>query len=364
MSSSTSNPCSVHDIQLNDVLCVDQVADSAINSFAQDGFYIFPNCVFRAGREGVAAAVRALEDILNGIYETGKPPTKLPAGFHQNHQQAAGSSARRFVIGSSCRVNPGGKGDAYVDDMPSSSATTTTTPSIVVRKSIATTLQIINAHISSKFLDAVCQSPSLGQAVCRLCKWPGCRLAQDQAWLKPPGSGPLSFHRDTTYFDFVPKEVCTVWFAFDDLLDAAMGPLEYCAGSHLWGEHRRGSANQFFDENYRALCEDAAKLEKHSHGEESGGDFSLLLRYVQVKLSAGGCSIHDGRTWHGSGPNSSNQQYRKGFGIHFIRSDAVFQSHEPLGKLWKPYKKGGAESSDFSLPDEFPITFQVSSTQD
>jgi len=35
----------------------------------------------------------------------------------------------------------------------------------------------------------------------------------------------------------------------------------------------------------------------------------------------GGVGIHDGRCFHGSGPNKSNR-VRRAIGVHFIRSDA------------------------------------------
>lgn len=53
----------------------------------------------------------------------------------------------------------------------------------------------------------------------------GARLAQDQVWAKPPGAGPLVFHRDSTYFDFNPADVTTVWLALDDMVPE-LGPLE------------------------------------------------------------------------------------------------------------------------------------------
>ena len=37
---------------------------------------------------------------------------------------------------------------------------------------------------------------------------------------------PLVFHRDSTYFDFDPSDVVTVWLALDDMTPD-LGPLEY-----------------------------------------------------------------------------------------------------------------------------------------
>ena len=37
----------------------------------------------------------------------------------------------------------------------------------------------------------------------------GARVANDQVWFKPPGSGALNYHRDSSYFDFSPADVTT-----------------------------------------------------------------------------------------------------------------------------------------------------------
>jgi phytanoyl-CoA hydroxylase len=343
----------------DDVLCVSPVDEATAAAFSRDGFTVFPACVFRDGPAGVALAVSALEDILNGVYDTGCPPSKQPAVLPSGspHDDKVLETQRdRFVIG------PSTGAPSFTADGMSSEEASRSCLSILTRRSKPATLQIINTRFASRFLDAVCRSPSLGKAVAALCGWPGVRLAQDQAWLKPPGSGPLSFHRDTTYFDFSPKEVCTVWFSFDDLQAPgrdSMGPLEYCVGSHLWGDCRRGSANQFFDADYKVLCRDAWLQHLQQHNDSGGELGQKDLAFHAVAVAAGGISIHNGRTWHGSGPNKAlSSVYRKGLGVHFIRSDAVFQSTEPLGKMWAPYKKGGAGSSDFSLPDDvFPITW-------
>ena len=82
---------------------------------------------------------------------------------------------------------------------------------------------------------------------------------------KPPGAAPITFHRDSAYFDFDPPEVTTVWVALDDM-SREVGPLEYVVGSHLWGDGRIGSAHQFFDGKKHgsgrfALLHDAARRE-------------------------------------------------------------------------------------------------------
>lgn len=72
-------------------------------------------------------------------------------------------------------------------------------------------LHLINTWKSSDTIKAVVTNPALGKLVAELGGWKGARVAEDQVWVKPPGSGPLVFHRDSPYFDFDPADVITVW---------------------------------------------------------------------------------------------------------------------------------------------------------
>ena len=67
-----------------------------------------------------------------------------------------------------------------------------------------------------------------------------------------------------------------------------------------------------------------------------------------------GASLHDGRTWHGSGPNDSAAAPRRGLGIHFVPACATFAPGAELGKLWAPLKQPGTDA----LPDDLlPVTW-------
>lgn len=184
-----------------------------------------------------------------------------------------------------------------------------------------TTLQVINVWKADTAFRRLVTSPTLGRAVAQLAGWPGARVANDQVWAKPPGAAPLTFHRDSAYFDFTPADVVTVWVALDDM-EAELGPLEYVRGSHRWAEGRVGSANQFFDARDRfALLHDAAR-------RQGIADPASSLDVVPVSVRAGGCGIHNGRLWHGSGRNASPKRPRRGLGIHFVPADARFREAE------------------------------------
>lgn len=199
------------------------------------------------------------------------------------------------------------------------------------REKAAKTIHLINVHQGVPMFRDLVLSEALAACVVALMGWEahGCRVAQDQVWVKPPRSGPLTYHRDTPYIDFDPKEVCTAWIPLDEVQSERVGTLEYCAGSHRWATGRRGSANQFYDSDYKALLHSAAELESLGHGNAASPS---PLRIAKVFGERGCCSFHDGSTWHGSAPNVTDG-WRRGIGIHFVRGDAVLAGD--AGKLWR-----------------------------
>jgi ectoine hydroxylase-related dioxygenase (phytanoyl-CoA dioxygenase family) len=229
-------------------------------------------------------------------------------------------------------------------------------------------VQLINVHKSDHLFRSLATSWQLGHVVGHLAGWTtalgGVRLGQDQVWAKPPGAPPLVFHRDSPYFMFTPSNIVTVWVALDDM-DAELGPLEYVKGSHLWGDGRVGSANQFFQTNH-------SKSLLYSAAERQGLDVNQLEIVSMAGLPKGSISIHDGRTWHGSGKNESRHRPRRGLGLHFIPAQARFTPEAAHSRLWKRYVmvEGGNNSDNnnnnqplnttqIPLPDEdFPVTWR------
>ena len=78
-------------------------------------------------------------------------------------------------------------------------------------------------------------------------------------------------------------------------------------------------------------------------------------------LLAGGISIHNGRTWHGSGRNESTRP-RRGLGLHYIPSESKFTEAAIHSKLWKRYVLGhNRDVSSIELcQEDFPITWMPS----
>ncbi|CAK9106117.1 unnamed protein product [Durusdinium trenchii] len=189
-------------------------------TFSEKGFTILPELI--APKVCEALNVR-LEHLLKGDYDLGVAPSKVPGA----------KELRRYGSGGS-KVN---------------------------------TLRIVDAWKADALFQRVVLSPVLGRLAATLGGWSGARVAEDQVWIKPPGAGPLVFHRDSPYFDFEPDHVIT-----------------YVVGSHRW-EGRRGTAAQFFDPSHRQLMEDAARQQ---------GLQPEQVDVVPVLVKQGGAGCHDG----------------------------------------------------------------------
>ena len=293
-----------------------------IEGFRHEGFAVFPHVL---SKQLVDQLNQELEEVLRGQYNTGQSPDKAPKKIKvPMHKNDGAKAAPLGFTGNHQNVK---------------------------------VMQVINVHKSNKLFRALATSTALGKLVSELAGWErfgGTRLAQDQIWAKPPSAAALSFHRDSPYFFFTPRdEVVTVWVALDDM-DAEIGPLQYVCGSHKWGEGRTGTSNQFFDSRSggMALLRSAA--------EREGGNPDDLQIVSMAGLKAGGISIHNGKTWHGSGPNTSRTRPRRGLGLHFVPANARFTSEAIYSQLWKPYVEFREDPEKDELPeDDFPLTWKA-----
>jgi len=300
---------------------VPSVPQNVKDSFQKDGFAVFSRVLSLLA---VQELNHQLEHVLRGQYNRGISPDKTPKLLKSPHPTDTD-------VRTKANIGPLG----FSGNLQN-----------------VKVLQVINVHKSNQQFRQLAIHPALGKLVAELAGWKqGARLAQDQVWAKPPGAPPLTFHRDSPYFMFTPSDVVTVWVALDDM-DEEIGPLQYVRGSHSWGEGRIGSSNQFFQANGgTALLQSAAERE----GIEDLGIVSM------AGLKAGGISIHDGRTWHGSGRNQSPKRPRRGLGLHFVPANVQFTNEATKSRLWKSYVAHVKDASTVELSEEdFPITWKPS----
>jgi len=124
-----------------------------------------------------------------------------------------------------------------------------------------------------------------------------------------------------------------------------IGPLQYVAGSHKWGKARAGTAAHFFQSERRDLLDSAARME---------GIDPSTLDISTANVSVGGAGVHNGLTWHGSGPNRSSRLPRRGIGIHFVPANVRWKADDAVGPLWRRLKTPGSNEVSDAL---FPVTF-------
>lgn len=96
----------------------------------------------------------------------------------------------------------------------------------------------------------------------------------------------------------------------------------------------------------------------------NGSSAPLMTHLVQ--LPAGGCTIHNGNTWHGSNCNTGTtaDHWRRGIGIHYVHASARFKqcyaeaasspSTRPLSAMWSPHKQVGVLDL---CPKRFPVVY-------
>jgi ectoine hydroxylase-related dioxygenase (phytanoyl-CoA dioxygenase family) len=203
------------------------------------------------------------------------------------------------------------------------------------------TRQICNGWKADRTIARRILHPEVGQIAAELAGWRGSRIGQDNVLWKPPRAKPLGFHQDDAYCQWVvPPHYITVWMALDDT-SAEGGTLEYARGSHTWGVRPPGHAFHA-PTDYRASLREAAS----AVGAE-------MPEIVPVEVPAGGCAIHDGRTWHGSGPNRTDAT-RRAVVSHCIAADAIF--HETnINYIYSRYKRVGDVTMDESF---FPVIWR------
>jgi hypothetical protein len=329
------------------------VSQEQINDFQRTGFasfqHVFDNDIVRM------LNVR-LEYVLRGVYDTGRTPDKVPKLIKvplptTSIQPITSSSTSTNSSNDNSSLKQRAKGQ-----LKKKSSNAGAPLGYTGNKQNIKVMQIINIHKSDTMFHQLVTTEVLGYMVSKLMNWTkGARLAQDQIWAKPPGATPLAYHRDSPYFMFTPSEVCTVWIALDDMYDE-LGPITYVKGSHLWNDGRVGSSQNFFESN-------GGMDLLYSAAERSGlvKDKNDLEFVTMNGLKAGGISIHDGRTWHGSKENQTDQP-RRGIGLHFVPVDVKWTEDAMKSSLWKRYVKnavvdGGDVESIVIDESDFPIVY-------
>lgn len=139
------------------------------------------------------------------------------------------------------------------------------------------------------------------------------RLLETVIFSKPPQiSNILNFHQDLAYFPFEPSNQVAVWIPLD-AVDMDNGTLEYVLKSHLEGV--RGSVDLHTNQPYKDETRPLIPQDPAAEGFEI---------YAAIG-KPGDVFLHDGRTWHRSGPNLSKDRQRRGLTVRYLIGKTYFK---------------------------------------
>jgi ectoine hydroxylase-related dioxygenase (phytanoyl-CoA dioxygenase family) len=184
--------------------------------------------------------------------------------------------------------------------------------------------QQCNAFWLNDEIRRVVTSPVLGEIGARLMGVDSVRLWHDQAIWKPgTGSGPstnlgnIGWHQDYGYWQASSTtNMCTAWVALQDT-DLANGGMRTIVGSHQWG--LIPASDGFGGKDLEQQAD--------RYAAAAGGQW---LDEPCV-LQAGQVSFHHCLTFHGSGPNRTEQP-RLCVIAHMMPGDTVYRA----GRQWHP----------------------------
>ena len=166
------------------------------------------------------------------------------------------------------------------------------------------------------------------------------RLLETIIFNKPPKrAGFLHWHQDVSYFPLEPNNQLAVWIPFD-VVTTNSGAMMYALGSHLGG--MRGSANLLT--NVPITGENRKPLPLNP--EDEGYEIACF------EMFPGDMLVHDGRTWHASGPNTSTRE-RRGLSFRYIIGETRYRKR---GGSAGPFtKQTDLQDGDMVDDPAFPV---------
>lgn len=200
------------------------------------------------------------------------------------------------------------------------------------------TRQICNGWKSDRAIARLVLNRKVGQACARLMGWPGTRINQDNVIWKPPGARPLGFHQDDAYQDWIePPSLVSCWMAMDDTSEEG-GTIEYARKSNHWPVERKKFTFHAPEDYLEGLRFSANRMGVTN------------CKIDRLCLRSGDVVFHHGRTWHGSGENSTLKP-RRSVVAHCMSSDARFHPFRtnPVYSRYKPYGSTAMAESYFPV---------------
>jgi ectoine hydroxylase-related dioxygenase (phytanoyl-CoA dioxygenase family) len=131
-------------------------------------------------------------------------------------------------------------------------------------------------------------------------------------------SNTLHWHQDVSYFPLKPNNQLAIWIPFESV-DRDRSAMVYALGSHkmgVMGSTDLHTRKKFTNEDRPIIPENPAE-----HGFE----------VKCMEMSPEDMLVHDGFTWHYSGPNIVPGYVRRGLSVRFIQDESVFDPRPGQG---------------------------------
>ena len=171
----------------------------------------------------------------------------------------------------------------------------------------------------------------------------------DHLLVKEPGSvEPTPWHQDGPYWKIKGEQICSIWFAMDDVTEQS-GGVRYVKGSHNTG-----------------ICYRPQSFSGGGHDEYQDGDMVSMPDIdatvasediVCYDLSPGDCLIHHANTIHGAKGNVSSNARRRGYATRWTGDDVVW---DPRVGTTDVLRDPGLNFGDPLDSDLFPVVWEKS----
>ena len=193
-------------------------------------------------------------------------------------------------------------------------------------------LQLMNLWKEDEQIKALVFSKRLGKIATELMQTEGVRIYHDQALFKEPDGGITPWHADQYYWPLETDKTITAWIPLQET-PLSMGPLEFCAGSHVITEGRELAIG---DESER-MMQQRLRVTDYPHVIEG--------------FDAGEISFHSGWLFHRAGANTTNEM-RKVMTIIYMDKNMRLKKPENKNQQldWEVWCTGAAIGEIINSP--------------
>ncbi|HRW31042.1 MAG TPA: phytanoyl-CoA dioxygenase family protein, partial [Emcibacteraceae bacterium] len=173
----------------------------------------------------------------------------------------------------------------------------------------------------------------------------------DHLLVKEPGSvEPTPWHQDGPYWKIKGEQICSIWFAMDDVSEEN-GGVRYVKGSHRTGIRYRPQS--FSGKGHAEYGE--AGLEVMPDIDQTVPEDQIIC----YDLKPGDCLIHHANIIHGARGNKSAATRRRGYATRWTGDDVVW---DPRKGTTEVLKDPGLKPGDPLDSDLFPVVWRNKSS--